>query len=72
MMLTNKVLQDPMQRRFFKSQWLQDLFTLDDRGHNARGGGGAAASGRAGVRRGGGRRGQQAVRRPWRPCWRPF
>eukprot|EP01047_Picozoa_sp_COSAG01_P123976 COSAG01_NODE_52941_length_342_cov_121.658436_1_plen_40_part_10 len=40
MMLTNKVLQDPMQRRFFKSQWLQDLFTLDDRGHNARGGGG--------------------------------
>jgi DNA excision repair protein ERCC-6 len=29
-MLTNKILKDPMQRRFFKSQWLQDLFTLDE------------------------------------------
>ena len=29
-MLTDKVLKDPMQKRFFKAGWLQDLFTLSD------------------------------------------
>lgn len=38
-----------MQRRFFKSQWLQDLFTLEEPRAAPRGGGGAA--GGAGGRR---------------------
>jgi DNA excision repair protein ERCC-6 len=43
-MLTDKVLKDPMQKRFFKAGWLQDLFTLGDSG-------GGMGTGRGGHRK---------------------
>jgi DNA excision repair protein ERCC-6 len=52
-MLTDKVLKDPMQKRFFKAGWLQDLFTLSD----SAGGMGTSKGGdrrRLGGNRGGG------------------
>ncbi|KAJ3298145.1 hypothetical protein HK104_011138 [Borealophlyctis nickersoniae] len=38
--LTNKILKDPRQRRFFKSNDLRDLFTFDDGSDDATGDGG--------------------------------